>query len=108
MRVGGHERVELGGKDDVPACLELRGDARLVRREACLLEAGRLSLCELLVREVGQGRPAPEPERLLRPARSDELLEPLGVELAGLDPRRYPGARVTIRPAPSALRSAWT
>ena len=73
------------------ARLELGGDARLVRRKPCLVEARRVGVRELLAGQVGQRRPAPEPERLVIRPRVDELLEPLGVELAGLDPREIAG-----------------
>ena len=91
MGVGGHEGVELGDEGDVAARLEPGGDARLVCPEPCLVEARRVGARELLAGQVGQRGPAPEPERLVVRPRVDELLEPLGVELAGLDPGEIAG-----------------
>ncbi len=91
VRVGGHERFELRGEGGVAAGLELGPDARLVRRQPRLVEARHVGVRELLAGQIGERRPAPEPERRVVRPRVDELLEAVGVELAGLDPHEIPG-----------------
>ena len=83
----------------MPAAGELGIRPRLERRPAPLLQARDLGLGERLVREVGERRPAPHPQRLVQRlcgepgigtgqrahAARDELLEPVDVALAGRD-----------------------
>ena len=111
-RMRGDDRLQLDDEIGVPARGKVGLEAHLERDEAALLQARGLAGHERLVREVGEGRTAPQRERLaqrrrgvLRTARGervaavlDELLEARGVELAGQDPQ------------PSALRKreTWT
>jgi hypothetical protein len=87
-----HERLELGDEVGAPSQREVGLDSLLEREHPELLEASRLDLDERLVREVGQGSPAPQREggaqrrgagiRLLPTRLLDEALELVEVELA--------------------------
>jgi hypothetical protein len=62
QRLGGDERLKLG--DEVaPAEGEVAVDPQLERFPAQLLETRDLHLRKRRVREIGEGRPAPECER---------------------------------------------
>ena len=67
--------------------IEVGGDARVESGQAALLEPCSLRLGERLVRDVGQGRPPPERERLRQRAVLDEPLEAVDVELAVVHPQ---------------------
>ena len=110
MRVSGDERLELADQRRVASRLEVVRDAGLQRGEPGLVELRCGGLREWLIGEVGERRPAPEREALAEPigVRLGEPLEALDIELVGLDADEIAGRRVTIRSAPSALRSAWT
>ena len=75
-----HEPLELADDVAVAAELEIGLDPLLDRDEPELLEPPDLGLCEVVERELGESRSAPERERLL------ELLAPLGR-------RQAPGVR---------------
>src|SRR6266545_2993688 len=93
------ERFQLREDGGVPAECELGVDSLLEGAQPLLVETGDLGLSEVVVREVGQGLPAPELERLpdrgLCAARIsagelsarvvEQISEPVAVELALLD-----------------------
>jgi hypothetical protein len=95
-RMLGDEPFELGHHVGVAAERQVGVDALLQRRKVSLLEPRDLGLRERLVRNVGQGRPAPHGERLAqagggvdRPPVRERLatlvrepLEPVYIELA--------------------------
>lgn len=98
-RVGGHERLELGGERLVPREREVGGDSLLEHEQPQLLEARDLGPGELLVGDVLERRSAPQRERgaqrrrrrvrvarrELVPSARSEPLETLDVELVRLD-----------------------
>ena len=100
-RVALDERLELADQLVVPSEREVAVDPLLEGRQAELVEPGDLRLRERLVREVGEGRPAPERERVTEPvgcqlrivARDrlpsllQQALERVGVERLGSDRR---------------------
>ena len=124
------EGLQLADQLAVPSEREVGVDPLLERGQAELLEASDLRLGERLVREVGEGRPAPERERVTEPIgcqlrvvpaeRLSSLLEPAlergGVERLGSDaqdvsvPVRFePRGLQPRRPRPaSAFRSRET
>ena len=63
QRVVPHERLELREHCNVASERELRLEALLERCEPQLLEPSDCGLRERLVREIGQRRPTPQPER---------------------------------------------
>src|SRR5919106_1751896 len=69
----GHERLELADQLHVPAELELVADPRVLDGEAKLLQLRDCRLCERLVREIRERRPAEE-----RPRLAQELHSGLG------------------------------
>jgi hypothetical protein len=95
------ELFELPDHLLVPAECKVRLQPVFKRGEPQLLESVDLLLRERLVREVGQGRPAPEGERLLQPPRRagrlrrarllDEGLEPPGIDELVVDAEGVPG-----------------
>ena len=108
VRVLCDERLDLRRDDVVPPGVEIRFDSGLERGESRVLEASGLGLRERFVGDVGQRGAAPERQCVPRTARGDEPVELLDVELAlGRHAAGTPGARVTIRSAPSAPRRAW-
>src|SRR5262249_33445242 len=78
----------------LPAC-QLDVDPLLDHGHAALLEPFGLVLCEWLQQEGSERRASPQRRRLLEAARGGERLEPVEVELAGLDPQRV-GAAVAV------------
>jgi hypothetical protein len=95
----GDQGLELADELRVLPEYELGLDARLERDQAQLVEPRRLDLCERLVRDVVERRPAPERERVARQSRGllwvvgfenalglrQPSLEALDVELAFVD-----------------------
>ena len=63
-RIAANQLLELGGGRGMPAKRQLGGQAVLQRGQAKLLQPLPLGLGERLVGHVGQGRPAPQPQRL--------------------------------------------
>ncbi len=114
---GGIRAFELAEQVGVAAERQVRVDPSLEGNRALLLEPCDLRLCEVLVRDVGERRAAPEREPLAqarsglgravvlerRRALADELLEALDVELAGLDAQRV---RAPVRLKPPSLAVA--
>ena len=108
--MAGDQRLELADHVAVPAQGELGFDAPLERGEAQLLETGALVAGELL-RELGQRRPAPQPERVpqelgrlrrislieFAPALGDETLEAGEIELILTDLEEVAG-RTGVEP----------
>ena len=92
MWMPGDQSLELGGDLGMPAGLEVGVDPRLERGEPPLVEARGFRLRKGLGGDVREGVPPPERERVGGPARGDELLETLDVELTRRDddgvPRR--------------------
>ena len=98
-RMLGDQLFELGDDERVLPRRQARVDALFQRGEAQLLEPGDLSLRERLERDIGQGRPAPQRERIVeqaprrrlvaldarRPRGADERLETPRVDRVGLD-----------------------
>ncbi len=74
----------------VTALLEVRCDPGLERGEPPFLEASGLGLGERLVRDVGQRSAAPERKCVARPARCNEAVELLDVELPPVDTQQVP------------------
>ena len=119
-RVLSDQRLELADDVAVPPELEIRLDPLLERDESKLLEPSDLGLRELLERELGERRAAPELERAceeLAPllgacaARVPEReLEPLRVDLLGCDAedvsRRPRLEHVRLRARAAAARSS--
>ena len=64
----GGQLLELGDDERVLALRQTRVDALLQRGDAQLLEPGDLSLRERLERDIGQGGPAPQPQRVVEQA----------------------------------------
>ena len=60
------KRLQLAHELGVASGVEVVLDPPLEASETQLLEAGDLALREALVRELGERRPAPEQQRLLR------------------------------------------
>src|SRR5581483_10433189 len=93
QRLGGDETLELADDVELAAELDVGFDPQLDRRRLQLLEPRDVRLRELLVGELGEGRAAPERERLVEQlGRSGrrrgvcagaERLEPRLVELVG-------------------------
>jgi hypothetical protein len=73
------QRLELGQHLAVAAGVEILVDRDLERGRAQLVEAPDLRSGERFVGDVGQGRPAPQPQRLARGALGEQPLEPGGV-----------------------------
>ena len=115
--------LELGDERKLTAERKLGVDPHLDRRQSQLLEALHLNTCERLELEVGERPPLPQPLR--RPERlrrfgsvagrerlvtvCDELLEPLEVELAGIDAQEVAGSardesRLVVARGASTLR----
>ena len=115
-RVLGGERLELGHQRAVTAELEVGLDPILERGEPELVQPRDLGLRERLVADVLVRRPAPQLERLaegrrrrlgrLRAPASREALEPLEVELAGLQAQAIAGpfGHDPVRSQPPAQR----
>ena len=80
-RVALDERLELTDQLVVPSEREVGVDPLLERGQTELLEPSDLRLGERLVREVGEGRPAPERER---------VTEPIGCQLRVVPAERLP------------------
>ena len=96
-RVGRHQPLQLPHQPGVPAGGQAPVDQDLGGGQAQLLQPGRLGLGPRLVGELGQGRAAPEAERLLQqPGRPRPLGGRGGQGLGGqpLEPGRVdlPGA----------------
>ena len=105
QRVLGHEPVQLGDDLRVAAEAERGFGTVLDRVEAKILETADLCLREVVEGEFGQGRPSPEPKRLVEhgsrlhhgpvlesaTAFGREPLEACGVHGAVVDPERVPG-----------------
>ena len=97
-RVTFHEPLELPDQIVMAPDLELRSDPLLQRRRVDLVEACDLGLSKRLVGEIGEGRAAPERERLSQsvgrsdriagheraPSLSDQRFETVEVELTRL------------------------
>ena len=93
------QRFELGNERLMVSERELRVDQFLARRYAELFEALDLVPCEGLVREIGQRRSPPEPERgaeglspsrgiargIRAPAFREQAFEPTRIDLLRLD-----------------------
>src|SRR5436190_1791850 len=75
----------------VPTGGEIRLDPIFEADKANLSETGDLGLGEALERELAEGRPAPERERLGMPALYVQALEALEVELSLLDSQQIAG-----------------
>ena len=84
-RILGHEHLELGDRLARPSCIDLGAEGLLEREDPQLRQTSDLVLRELVVREVGQRGTAPELERVSRSPDPDEMLEPIGIELARVD-----------------------
>src|SRR5690242_21912602 len=96
--MGDHQCLELGHEIRVPTECEVCLHSLFERAELELLEAADLRLREILVSELRQGRPPPERVRLAEllgrrtgvsareraPRLAEELLEAVGIDLAGL------------------------
>ena len=79
--MGCDESLQLSDKRRVPPELELCVDPVLLRRDAQLVEPRGLEPGEVLLVEVRERRPAPEPERLRQQlARRAEVRVPCGRE----------------------------
>ena len=91
-RMRRRQRLELRHELGVAAGREPGLDPVLDRRHPELREPGDLGPRERGVGEVGEHGPAPERERLVPRARAEQLLEALGVQLAGLDAEQVPRA----------------
>ena len=81
QRLVGDERLQRTDELRVPTSREIRVDPRLESHELQLLQTRDLALDTAFVREVGERRPAPEPERLAQllaggPARAELLAQP--------------------------------
>ena len=99
QRMLGHEGLELADEVVVAAEREVGVDPALERRDAKLLELEDRRLGERLVGEVGEGRSAPQRERLAQLVGCDsvvrcrerattvldEPLEVMGIDRVGLD-----------------------
>ena len=106
QRMLGDERLQLGDEVGVAAELELGLDSILRRGRPQLLEPGRLCPRVRDVGAVGERRPTPKTECLaeghrrlcrlagpeVRPGLIDDPLEPVRVQLAGLDDEEVAGA----------------
>jgi hypothetical protein len=121
-RLGAGQRLGHGGRAGAPAGGQLGVEPVLLGRPAGLREAGHLAAGEAVAGDVGQGRPSPDRERGLQDLRGPlrlvagqlgaagggERLEPLGVELAGVElehvPRRPRLQRRRRHPEPVAQR----
>ena len=87
QRVLGDQALELGDELRTLAALEIGVDPPLLRRETELLEPRGLFAREGLKCEIGERRPAPQRERIVKrlgAALRRELLETRKVQLAGL------------------------
>ncbi len=97
-----HQGVELRDERPVPAELQVGVDPLVERDQARLLQVRELGVRNAVVGQVGQGRAAPEGERLAEQRRGGlgagagracaELLEAPEVELAVLDAQRVAAA----------------
>src|SRR5215831_13376277 len=88
----GDETLQLADQGGVAALHEVLLDALLLTDQVPLPQTGDLRLGEAQVAEVGERRAAPEPERLSRFARLEQIAEPFQVELAFFDPQEVAGS----------------
>src|SRR6266498_3781554 len=115
------ERFQLRDKGGVPAERELGVESLLEGAQPQLDEAGNLRLRKVVVREVGQGLPAPERERLPdrglgaarisacepSPSLLEQSSEAVAVELARLDDEDIT-VPACLEALPASERSAYT
>ena len=102
-RILGHEHLELGDRLARAPCVDLGAEGLLEREDPELRQTPDLVLRELLVRKVGQRGTAPELECVSRSPDPDELLEPIGIELARIDVERVAAALRHDAVAPEKL-----
>ena len=91
QRMVGDEGLELTDELAVPPGGEVCVDPLLEAAQVELFQSGDLALGEVRIGELGQGRPAPELERLARHPVPHEPLELQHVELVVLDPDQVAG-----------------
>jgi hypothetical protein len=89
-RVVGDERRQLGHDVGMSPIGEVHVDGLLERVQAQLLEPQDLARRERLVRDVGQRRPAPQPERPTRRALRHQPLESAHIDGLGSDAQLVP------------------
>ena len=103
IRILGHEHLELGDRLARPSCVDLGAEGLLEREDPQLRQTSDLVLREPFVRKVGQRGTAPELERFSRSPDPDEMLEPIGIELARIDLERVSTALRHDAVAPEEL-----